>query len=266
MLTKSEIVADAIVQHSQSNGERESTYDATVGVIISEGKDVGSTYTLPPRGVVWVVSKEDFHLQADTTAVAALRTTWAHNGIFALNVGVVDPGWKGPVATALVNFSTEDFSVSHGDPFMRLMFFKHKPTQPSIVAVSRGEYVKKMKKNSRDFSDSFLNMTSLVDEVAGKIFSLPKVVVVAAWVAVLVAVLAIFVPILFSVWMGVNDDKISIARLQQRIEQLEKDRSAQVSDAHADKSETPTNFEQSHRTTKGEKLTTAPGKRGVAVR
>lgn len=241
MLTKSEIATRRIVQqpqqsqHAGPSGERDSTYDATVGVIISNGKEVNTTFTLEPRGVVWVISREDFHLAPDTTAVAALRTTWAHKGIFALNVGVVDPGWKGPVATALVNFSTEDFKVSLGDSFMRLMFFGHTPTQPTLVPETRDEYVKKIKKNSRDFSNSFLNMNSLVDDVARKIFNAPKIAVVATWAGVLIAVLAIFVPIAVSVWTGVYDDRIAVAKLQQRVEQLEKDQTSKTSETKPDK-------------------------------
>ncbi|MFS2020534.1 dCTP deaminase domain-containing protein [Massilia sp. CT11-108] len=196
---------------------------------------MNTTFTLEPRGVVWVISQEDFHLASDTTAVAALRTTWAHKGIFALNVGVVDPGWKGPVATALVNFSTEDFKVSPGDPFMRLMFFEHLPTQATLIPETRDEYVKKIKKNSRNLSDSFLNMNSLVDDVARKIFNAPKIAVVATWAGVLIAVLAIFVPMAVSVWTGVYDDRIAVAKLQQRVEQLEKEQSSRTSETKLDK-------------------------------
>lgn len=107
MLEKNEIAGLNIVQHSHVNGVRDSTYDATVGTIIKRGKDQGSTYILEPRGVVWVVSQEEFHMPNNVTALATVRTMWAHKGVFALNVGVVDPGWNGPVATALVNFSMD---------------------------------------------------------------------------------------------------------------------------------------------------------------
>lgn len=230
MLVDSKIASSGIVQQPQSAGERRSTYDATVGLIISNGKDIGSPYTLPPRGVVWVVSAENFDMPDNVTAVAALRTTWAHKGIFALNVGIIDPGWEGPVATALVNFSTEDFSVSLGDPFMRLMFFDHQNTNPPVPAVPqadpalvRAAYIKQVKKNSRDFSKSFLNMEALVDDVSRKIFSVPKMGVVATWFGLIVAVLAIFVPIVISVWSAFTDDKINLAKLQQRIEILDKE-------------------------------------------
>lgn len=240
MLVDSQITSAGIVQYSQAQkdavdrarsqtpldppprfGKRESTYDATVGTIISNGVEVGSTYILPPRGVIWVVSEEEFHLPLSVTALAALRTTWAHKGIFALNVGVVDPGWKGPVATALVNFSTEDFTVSHGDGFMRLLFFSHQTNSSNSPAVPR-DYLRQVKKNSRDFSKSFLNMEALVDDVSRKIFALPKLGVVAAWVAIVVGILAIIIPVAYSLIAGIYDDKISMVKIEQRLIALEK--------------------------------------------
>jgi len=230
LLVDNSIATSGIVQQSQARGERRSTYDATVGMIIGNGSEITTPYTLPPRGVIWVISTENFQMPDNVTAVAALRTTWAHNGIFALNVGIIDPGYNGPVATALVNFSTDDFTVSHGDPFMRLMFFDHNVTNPTTSAPSstqlaaiRKDYVKKVKKNSRDFSTSFLNMNALVDDVAKKIFSLPKVAVLATWAGLIVAVLAIFVPIAVSVWGGISDERLNLAKLQQRVEILEKE-------------------------------------------
>lgn len=235
MLTKDDIIAKRIVQQPQG-GQRDSTYDATVGTIISDGKQMqGPSYTLGPRGVVWVISKEDFKLPNEVTAIAALRTTWAHKGIFALNVGVVDPGWNGPVATALVNFSTEDFKVSIGDPFLRLMFFEHKTTVPSTTPDPRRDYEKKVKWNSRHFSKSFLSMDSLVDDVARKIFSLPKLGVVGTWAGLIIAVLAIFVPITLSAWASFEDDKKNIAVLAERLDQIKQkaEKSAEEDDVKA---------------------------------
>jgi deoxycytidine triphosphate deaminase len=219
LLTKSVIKSSGIVQYPQSNGERESTYDATVGTILEKGKDAGIAYTLPPRGVVWVISQEEFHMPNNVTALATVRTTWAHNGVFALNVGVVDPGWHGPLATALVNFSTEDFEVRQGDAFMRLVFIQHEPTTPQSTGKDRSEYVKQIKLQSRSFSKTFLSMHTLVDDVAKEIFKLPRL---AVGLAVLVVTLAsIFIPIAITVWTNGADMKAEVAKLQLRVEELE---------------------------------------------
>src|SRR5450830_549060 len=104
LLRKDEIIAKNIVAAANSKSQRETTYDATVGEIIFCGRKIEEDeFTLPSRGVVWVISKEVFTLPSNITGLATLRTTWTHDGVLALNVGVIDPGWNGPVATALVN-------------------------------------------------------------------------------------------------------------------------------------------------------------------
>ncbi len=224
MLEKSEISEKNIVQYPHVNGARHSTYDATVGTIIKKGKDVGSSYILKPRGVVWVVSKEEFHLPPDITALATVRTTWAHKGVFALNVGVVDPGWKGPVATALVNFSTEEFEVKIGEGFMRLVFNKHSAAVIMIPppACPRERYVKEIMIKSLNFADSFLNMNSLVEEVAKEIFKLGKIARFFAWLGLAATFLSIFLPIAYSVMVDSGASKVAIGKLESRVEQLER--------------------------------------------
>lgn len=222
MLEKNEIAGKNIVQHSHVNGVRDSTYDATVGTIIRKGKDKGASYILKPRGVVWVVSQEEFHMPLDVTALATVRTTWAHKGVFALNVGVVDPGWKGPVATALVNFSMEEFEVKAGEGFMRLVFIEHTPvisTPPQPFP--RDQYVREIKLKSLLFADSFLNMNALVKEVSKQIFTPRSIAQYLAVFGLLLAFLAIFVPIAYSVLTDSIAGKLLVGKLEHRVEQLE---------------------------------------------
>lgn len=223
MLTKSQIQTAGIVQHSHLNGERDSTYDATVGSIIKRGKDMGASYILPPRGVVWVVSQEEFKMPDTVTALATVRTTWAHKGVFALNVGVVDPGWNGPIATALVNFSTEPFTVSKNDPFLRLVFLQHNGTQAPTITKLRDDYVKHAELRSYSFADSFLSIDKVADEVKKKIFTGPNLGIGLTVLGLLLAFLAIFAPIAYTIYCNGADAKAEIAKLQQRVDGLETD-------------------------------------------
>jgi hypothetical protein len=71
ILTSNEIEALGIVQSSVPHGVRSTTYDATVGEIILQGTTLeGDSYVLPPRGMVWVVSKEKFSLPTNITGLA----------------------------------------------------------------------------------------------------------------------------------------------------------------------------------------------------
>jgi hypothetical protein len=230
VLNREEIKAAGIVSGAVPKSCRPTTYDATIGDIISEGelweKD---TFVLPKRGVVWVVSAEEFAFADTKTGLATLKTTWTHKGVLALNVGVVDPGWKGPLATAMVNFSNGPVPIKKGDPFFRVMVFDHKATAYDAVVKPRDVYLAEIQEKSTRFSNTFLDVNSLVDDVAGKVFSFPKLGVRIGWAglgialaAIFVAIAAIFVPVAIEAWHDFRTDESARAQLEQRIDRLEK--------------------------------------------
>jgi deoxycytidine triphosphate deaminase len=222
VLTKNEIQSAGIVHHSVALGARPSTYDATVGTIIYDGKIFTSaTFILEPRGVVWVISTEEIETKGNHTALATLKTSWAHQGVFALNVGVVDPGWHGPIATALVNFSNEPFKLKKGMPFLRLVLFQHTDTGGITNRQDMDTYIAEIRKKSKGFSKSFLNMHTLVKEVESEVFKLPKWAFYGVWGALLVAVASIFAPIAYTVFSSNQDQQVKLAQLLQRVDDLE---------------------------------------------
>jgi deoxycytidine triphosphate deaminase len=203
-------------------GRRFSTYDATVGQIISEGEIIDAdSFTLPKRGIVWVVSNEQFALPNNITGLATLRTTWTHKGVLALNLGIIDPGWSGPLSTALVNFGNGNFRIAKGDPFFRIMFHQHAPTQaqPQQMPPVKN-YVDGVVDKSRLFSKTFLGMESLIHEVSDEVLAFPRWALTLTVVAVVVSILAIYMPIAYTVGEEAFRKKHSNA---ERIEQLEKD-------------------------------------------
>lgn len=224
ILTATEIATKGIVQGGGVNG-RASTYDATVGAIIQSGRAVTTpTFTLPPRGIVWVVSKERFHLPEDITGLATLRTTWTHQGVLALNVGIIDPGWEGPLATALVNLSNSEFDISVGNPFFRVIFHHHQNTGAPTLHKTDEEYRKEITGHSKSYGKTFLAMDSLVSEVSDKVLGLPRVVYMLTIAAIIIALLAIFVPISFSVWTDYSAGKARIEALQREVDGLKSNR------------------------------------------
>ena len=204
-----------------AGGQRATTYDATVGKILLAGVEISQTsFILPPRGVVWVVSHEEFYLPKSITGLATLRTSWTHRGVLALNVGVVDPGYEGQLSTALVNFSESDFEVKVGEPFFRVLFFKHGAVQVSKTGHPPTEYHRKVLDYSRSYRRSFLNMESVASQVAQRVFGLPKWGTYLTLIALLVAVVAIFVPIAFSVWTDYRLLPARIEAMQRQIDDL----------------------------------------------
>lgn len=229
ILNAEQIVSKNIVHPVSNEGQRTTTYDATVGEIIYRGKcKKGSSFTLASRGVVWVVSQEVFSMPDNVTGVAALRTTWAHNGVFALNVGVIDPGWKGPLATAIVNFGRDDFVIEKGQPFFRIIFFEHDKStlHPANSTVKeRQNYINEICQRSNSFSKTFLNMSSLVKEVSNDVFGLPRWIQYLTRIGLIIAFLAILVPIAFSVWVDHNKTLVDVGLLEKRVTEIENDKS-----------------------------------------
>lgn len=221
VLTSVEIAGKGIVTGAVPIGQRSTTYDATVGSIIERGAEIATeSFKLPPRGIVWVVSAETFKLPDDVTGLATLRTTWTQTGVLTLNVGVIDPGWEGPLAAMLVNFGNSDFTVNKGQPFLRIMFNSHSPVAIKADARTMAAYKQEIAIKSRLFSNTFLNMDSLVSEVTEKIFSLPKIVVKLTAFAILLAILAVFAPIAYSVYVDYNIGATKIEALQKQLDDL----------------------------------------------
>lgn len=216
ILTKERFETDGIVSEPVESGKRSTTYDATVGEIISRGVVLSApAFELKPRGVVWVTSKETFCLSRTRTGLATLKTSLTHQGLLALNVGVVDPGWNGPLATALVNISKEPIQISKGDSFFRLMVFAHEETECDEIKKSPSEYQKTIIAHSRVFAETFLDTESLSREVAQQIFHMPKIPFWIGWVSFGVAMLALFGSIAWDIFTDTNSFELRLQALEQ---------------------------------------------------
>ncbi len=222
VLIAADIQSKSIVKGAKPDGWRATTYDATVGCTIRGGVEINATdYTLPPRSIVWVISNETFALPDDVTGLATLKTQWTHEGVLALNVGIVDPGWDGPLAAALVNFGSSDFTFSKGDKFFRLLFHNHKSTGSNKIVKTMEIYKKEIMQRSRLFSPTFLSMESLTREVSSEVLRLPKWGYILAFLAVVVSFIAIYAPIAVSVWTDYYVGKPKIEELESRVDELE---------------------------------------------
>ncbi|WP_298023842.1 hypothetical protein [uncultured Parasphingopyxis sp.] len=222
ILNRGQITESRIVSGDRSESRRSTTYDATIGEIVCEGSVVeGDSYLLGKRGIVWVVSSERFAFDDKTTGLATLKTSWTHKGLLALNVGVIDPGWDGPLATALVNFSGSTIQLKKRDPFFRVLFLQHERTSYSKVQRSNPQYLADIVERSRHFSDTFLHMDSLTDDVARNIFKLPKLAVGIGWAGIAIALAALLIPMGVSIWMEAVGDRLDLSALEERVAELE---------------------------------------------
>jgi deoxycytidine triphosphate deaminase len=182
MIVGHDIITRGLVTGGTVENLKNSTFDLTVGEIIPIGKDAvrartlarargeepPTTYFLEPREMVWVLSKEEFALPKDVTGLATLRTSFTKQGILALNVGIIDPFFQGPISTALINFSDRPRPIQVGEKFFRVAFFEHTDVtahHSRDESLERRAYIRDLETVSfSDFAPSFLNIPTFDDK------------------------------------------------------------------------------------------------------
>jgi deoxycytidine triphosphate deaminase len=145
--------------------------DLTIGVIIdNKGNKYFDGYTLEAGEMVQVISLERFSLPSNVTALVSYKTTMTRKGIWALTVGLVDPGWDGYVSTTLLNFSKVSVRLHPGQEFLRSSFFEHKDVDKKFQrkSASKTEYVNGIVAGATtDFPPKFLDQDNIAER-AGK--------------------------------------------------------------------------------------------------
>ncbi len=161
------ILSQKLIKNGLEKQIKNSTYDLTIGEIFPAGEKKktvkeGDFYYLKPRQAVLVLSKEEFGLPSTVTGIATLRTTLTKKGLLALNVGIVDPFFNGPISTTLINFSEREVPIHLGMPFFRVVFMEHddvsehhKVNEDKSYRVYREEIEVDA---YRDFPQNFMNL------------------------------------------------------------------------------------------------------------
>jgi dUTPase len=203
LLSGEEIKSLALVQGSTNDDlYRASTYDLSIGEIIpAKSAATGSSYKLPAGGTVRVVSKEFVKLPNDVTGHALLKNELCRKGVLAINIGVIDPGFEGPLSSILINFGKEDFMVQAGAPFLRISFLRC-PVSPKADGSKKYKNKEEYVSGTRDevmayMAPTFLNMDATAERAAERVIEKFKnnLVIWATIVGILLAALAIFAPL-----------------------------------------------------------------------
>ena len=174
LITGTEIFSRNLLYEADEKNLKNSTYDLTIGDIFALGpenvkerrrKGPERSYFIKPQEMVFVLSKEHFALPSDVTGVATLRTTYTKRGLLALNVGIIDPKFSGPISTALLNFSNRDAEIHVGEKFFRVLFFQHNDVSafppPQNEGVNKQEYIRELERKAHlDFPRTYLNIPS----------------------------------------------------------------------------------------------------------
>jgi deoxycytidine triphosphate deaminase len=177
-ILKQNLLRDADKRHIKN-----SSYYLTIGAIIPVGEDAKNfdfnqpkeMLVIKPRQVAWVVSREVFSIKShEITALVTLRSTFTKMGLLALDVGMVDADFEGPIGSIVINFSKNDVRLAKGDEFFRVAFIKHAEVpeefRPSRDRFTAAEYIKDRHNDIiAAFPATFLNTEMLSDEMASKV-------------------------------------------------------------------------------------------------
>jgi len=181
VLSGQAIVTGGLISTVKTLRVRDASCDLTVGAIVDpQGKEVGE-YVVPPQGIVRIVSEETLKIDAEHLAYVHVKTSLCNRGILALNIGIVDPGFDGPLGSTLINFGKTPYMLHEGEVFGRLTV--HKIIRPNVTPatnlVSRSDAKRLAQSYVLDYlSDSFLNLAKTTEETAKKVFDEYKTVII----------------------------------------------------------------------------------------
>ncbi len=212
-----------------------SSFDLSIGKIYDKtGAEVKGPFTLKPGHMVQVVSAEVFALSNKITGHVTYKTGLTRMGIWALTVGIVDPGWDGPIATTLLNFSKVEHTIHVGDKFLRVSLFEHDPVPLTTIRHSPplDDYLKDVQCLAASrFPSTFLNSDQIAED-AGKAVMNRIRTEALTWLgitAILFTLIQVFAPPLYR---AVENSTQSVTgsgtqkgfeELQVRVQKLEQD-------------------------------------------
>lgn len=111
---------------SYDSFEGKSSFDISVREIIhwrNEEVAISQEYILKPQETVYLISEQRISVKPGYVAYVFLKNRLSQKGIMALNTGIIDGGFDGPISTLITNLSKENIIISETD-FFRVVFHK----------------------------------------------------------------------------------------------------------------------------------------------
>ena len=222
---------NSLVQSASNNRFHAASYDLEIGRIIDhKGKEV-ERIDLEPQGMVRVISRERVKLPTDVGGYATIKTGLCDQGILAINIGIIDPGYEGLLSSTLINFGKIPHDLKLGDVFLRLTFHETAAAVGAapIPPIPDEEYVSGKKKLvRRDFSPTFLDIEATATRAAERVVGTWKAKALL-WVGV-VALLFAAGSSLATTWSALTATRAYIQSDQERLKAQVKDLQDSVRD------------------------------------
>lgn len=174
VLSGSTISARGLIVGGAPSSFRDGSYDLTIGDLVTSEGGVVQEFLLPAQGIVKVISAEEVKVPADIIGYVLVKTKLCNEGVLALNIGIVDPGFEGPLQSALINFGKTDIRLHAGDVFGRISFhtLDTPRTAPPPPANAKEAVRREVKRQVDQFLPStFLDIPKTAEKAAEKIFA-----------------------------------------------------------------------------------------------
>ncbi|TIW75335.1 MAG: hypothetical protein E5V58_02015 [Mesorhizobium sp.] len=169
MLTGQAIRERGIIERASDSCYRYASYDLRIGELIQPDGNVVLDYVLPPRGIVEVISRERVAVPDDLVGTAMVKTSLCNDGILALGIGVIDPGWDGQISSYLINFGKNPRHLGAGDVFLRATFQRLDGPLPIVQRVSKTDVeIRDLRRKATvgGIGTSFLNLAEELDKLS----------------------------------------------------------------------------------------------------
>nr|WP_183516803.1 hypothetical protein [Enterobacter ludwigii]MBB2846530.1 deoxycytidine triphosphate deaminase [Enterobacter ludwigii] len=226
---------------------KDSSVDLTIGEILKKDNNEnivqGVGAKLKPQESLVIISDEIIHVPPDHVAYVFLKNRLSQKGLLALNTGIIDANYVGPISTVVINFSNVDAVIPSGrtkeqKEFFRVVFHKLDSALPgSQVLQAVGNYsdqdyndYKNNKLNDlKNFPKTFLEpkvlKQQIQDEIYSKVseFSMVKVGFTIALLGLFFTFLPMVKDWIFAWQYDFKDGLITQKKNEYKIESLEND-------------------------------------------
>lgn len=194
LLNKEQIIEKSILTNDDKSQYKGASYNLRIGSILSiKDKKYVQSYEIEPQGMVLLISEEEFKMPEDIIGYTTVKNSMSIIGLLALNIGIVDAGYEGPISSILINFGNRPYLLETGMTFLRMTFhnFQNENKKECIIdednfKFTKDEYYRKRKRTVLGYLDyKFLSLNKIKNEIRGNVFK--TIIQIGTIIAILVA-------------------------------------------------------------------------------
>lgn len=229
LLNSLEIQSQNIIVNAKKENYTESSYNLRIGKIITHEGKILDSIDLAPQGLITVISEEELHIPNSVLGIATVKNGLSQKGVLALNIGLIDSGWTGPINSTIINFGKGTYTLSRGDVFLRITVNKYNKLPSDLlepITYKPEQYLRKTITDIRAYlGEKFLSLDQTSKEIE-------KNVETAIWEGIkrlsslfgLVSVIALIISVSIFIITKVSDT----GELNEKIIKLESEKNVQT--------------------------------------